>query len=75
MSELRLLKVIVQPVFVLFDDDGGASEVVPQAITVSSAEWPTFATGAFEEATRSLRAEFEQPPPPHLHSRANPRER
>ncbi len=59
MSELRLLKVIVQPVFVLFDDEGGASEVVPQAITVTAAEWPTFANGPFEDATSALRAEFE----------------
>jgi hypothetical protein len=68
VSELRLLKVIVQPVFVLFDDSGGASEIVPQPITVSSAEWPTFAAGGFEEATHALRDELEHPVAPgHLH--------
>lgn len=59
MSQLRLLKVVVQPIFVVLDDEGGASELIPQPVTVLPAEWPTFATGPFLQATEALRAHME----------------
>jgi hypothetical protein len=56
---LRLLKVMVQPIFVVDDDEGGLSELIPQAIEVSAQEWPTIATERFAEATAELRLQVE----------------
>lgn len=57
-KQLRLLKVIVQPVFVI--DDGETLIEQPAApVTVSPAEWPGFATGTFAELFEQLRAEVE----------------
>lgn len=58
-KRLRLLKVIVQPVFVVDDPDEGLSELIAQPIEVPAPEWPTFATGRFAEATAELRANIE----------------
>lgn len=59
--KLRLLKVIVQPVFAL--DDGETLEERPgEAVTVSPADWPTFATGRFAEGFEQLRQQVEGPP-------------
>lgn len=58
MKKLRLLKVIVQPVFVV--DDG--QQLVEQAadpVVVSPAEWPTFATTAFVDGMEELQAQLE----------------
>jgi len=41
MPELRLLKVHVQPVFVLLDDDG-ASELIGEVAVVPGKEWDGF---------------------------------
>lgn len=43
---LRLLKVVVQPVFV--DDDGESlTEVTGDAVTVAGSQWQSFAADAF----------------------------
>jgi hypothetical protein len=60
MSKLRLLKVMVQPVFVL-DDGEKLVEQVAQAVTVAAEDWPTYATTGFVEAVAALRAQLEKP--------------
>lgn len=61
MSKLRLLKVIVQPVFVI-DDGESLAEQPAQPVEVSASEWPTFASGRFAEGFEQLRAQVEGPP-------------
>lgn len=56
--KLRLLKVIVQPVFVL-DDGESLTEQVAQPVEVSPAEWPTFATERFAASVAELRRQME----------------
>ena len=60
MSQLRLLKVLVQPVFVYEDDpDGVMTEItLPQPALVTAKEWPGYATGRFLEAQAALQAEL-----------------
>ncbi len=58
MTKLRLLKVIVQPVFVL-DDGETLIEQAGQPVEVPASEWPTFATGAFAEGFNALRQQIE----------------
>ena len=58
-KRLRLLKVIVQPIFIVDDDEQGLSELTAQPIEVPAVEWPTFATGRFAEATAVLRDQVE----------------
>lgn len=60
MPKLRLLKVIVQPVFVV-DDGEGLVEHVTQPVEVPAAEWPGFAAGRFAEGFEQLRAQVEGP--------------
>jgi len=57
MTKLRLLKVIVQPVFVL-DDGDQLTEQPAQAVEVSPQDWPTFATTTFAEGFAELQAQF-----------------
>ena len=56
---LRLLKVVVQPVFVIEGPDGELEELRAEPVEVGAREWPTFATGRFEEGTRALRAQLD----------------
>ena len=56
---LKLLKVVVQPVFVLEDEDGDLSELTPVPIVVPAKEWEGFAEGAFAEAVEDLRSRIE----------------
>jgi hypothetical protein len=58
-KRLRLLKVIVQPVFVLDDDDLGLVEHVVQPVDVPAHEWPTYASGRFLESVEGLRQQLE----------------
>lgn len=52
MSRLRLLKVIVQPVFV--EDDGeNLTERPTDAKAIAAAEWPEFVAG-FEQSMAEL---------------------
>lgn len=46
MMRLRLLKVTVQPVFVV-DDGETLTERVGQPVEVTAANWPGFAASAF----------------------------
>lgn len=61
--KLRLLKVIVQPVFVL-DDGETLTEQAGQPVEVSAADWPTFANGPFAEGFETLRRQIEGSPAP-----------
>lgn len=57
--KVRLLKVVVQPHFVLVDDSGEVEdELVAQPVTVKPREWPTYATTAFVEAMEELEREY-----------------
>ncbi len=58
MSRLRLLKVIVQPVFVV-DDGEQLIEQPAQPVTVSPQDWPTFATTTFVEGMQALQADLD----------------
>ena len=57
---LRLLKVVVQPVFV--DDDGETlTEVTGDAVTVSGGQWRSFADDAFSaDELAQLDAAYQQ---------------
>ena len=58
MARLRLLKVIVQPVFVL-DDGEHLVEQVADPVAVPAAEWPTYPNQGFSQAFEMLRAQLE----------------
>lgn len=58
---LRLLKVIVQPVFVV-DDGTSLTEHSAQPVTVTAAEWPGYATGPFVEGFEQLCQQVEGAP-------------
>jgi hypothetical protein len=62
MPKLRLLKVIVQPVFVVIDDNGNLTEQAAEPVVVSASEWPTFATTRYVEGFEELRQQVEGPP-------------
>jgi hypothetical protein len=57
MKKLRLLKVVVQPTFV-FDDGENLNEVIAEPITVSPADWPSYATNGFVRAVDELEAKI-----------------
>jgi hypothetical protein len=59
MSTLRLLKVIVQPVFAI-DDGDTLTETSAEPIVVSPSDWPTYATTRFIEACDKLQAELDE---------------
>ena len=61
--KLRLLKVIVQPVFVV-DDGENLTEQMSEPVVVSAVDWPRYATGAFVEAFEQLRRQVEGSPAP-----------
>jgi hypothetical protein len=56
--KLRLLKVIVQPVFVL-DDGDNLTEVSADPVVVSPEEWPTYPTSGFAQAVGALQAQID----------------
>jgi hypothetical protein len=58
MTRIRLLKVIVQPVFVV-DDGERLTEQVAEPVTVSPEDWPTFATTTFVEGMDALQAQLD----------------
>jgi hypothetical protein len=58
VTKLRLVKVIVQPVFVV-DDGESLVEQIAQPVNVPAAEWPTFATGRFLDGFDALRRQVE----------------
>lgn len=64
--KLRLLKVIVQPVFIL-DDGDTITEQVADAFTVPAGEWRAFADagGGFDQACANLAARVAPAKPEH----------
>jgi hypothetical protein len=58
VRKLRLLKVLVQPVFVL-DDGNALTELPADPIVVSAEEWPTYPSEGFAQAFATLQAEIE----------------
>jgi hypothetical protein len=59
--KLRLLKVMVQPVFVV-DDGENLAEHTAETVAVAAADWPTFATTTFAAGFEQLRRQVEGPP-------------
>lgn len=57
---LRLLKVIVQPIFVI-DDGNTLTEYASAPVDVSPQEWPTFAKDRFAQGMEALRRQIESP--------------
>lgn len=54
MTQLRLLKINVQPVFVV-DDGEELSEQIGQTLAVQPSQWESFATTFIEEVGRVQR--------------------
>ncbi len=53
-GRLHLLEVVVQPVFVVEDDDGFFGKLAVDPIVVAAREWPTFATERFVRLSDAL---------------------
>ena len=58
MSTLRLLKVVVQPVFAI-DDGETLTETTAEPVVVASADWPTYPATRFLEAVDELQAQLD----------------
>jgi hypothetical protein len=58
MRKLHLLKVIVQPVFVLIEDEN-ATEVNHPPIAIPADEWPTYSSERFPAELKAWQAEIE----------------
>ncbi len=58
-KRVRLLKVIVQPVFVVDDDeDDELTEVAAEPVIVTPRNWPTYATTTFQESMSALQEQL-----------------
>lgn len=58
MARIRLLKVTVQPVFVL-DETDGIEELVGQPIVIQGKHWQSFAKTAFcEDELKSIAEQY-----------------
>lgn len=64
MAKLRLVKVLVQPVFVL-DDGENVTELEHPAVAIPAAEWPAYSSERFprevKEWEKQLNAETPAP--------------
>jgi hypothetical protein len=58
MAKLRLVKVIVQPVFVL-DDGETITEVEHPAIAIPAAEWPDYSAVRFPKEVEAWQAQLD----------------
>lgn len=58
MPKLRLLKVIVQPVFVL-DDGESITEVQHQPVAIPANEWPTYSSERFPREVAEWQARLD----------------
>ena len=58
MSRLRLIKVIVQPVFVL-DDGENIAEVEHAAVVIPASEWPTYSAERFPREVATWQARID----------------
>lgn len=56
--KLRLVKVIVQPVFVL-DDGENVSEVENSIVAIPAAEWPTYSSERFPREVAEWQARID----------------
>jgi hypothetical protein len=63
MPRLRLVKVLVQPVFVL-DDGETITEVEHGVIAIPAAEWPTYSAERFPVEVAAWQAQLEVELPP-----------
>ena len=63
MTRLRLLKVVVQPVFVL-DDGDTLTEKVGNAVTVAATDWRAFGVDAFSDDELAKLADLIDQPDP-----------
>ncbi len=59
MSKLRLLKVIVQPVFAV-DDGETLTETPAEPVVVKAEDWPTYPTTQFIDALNALQAQLDK---------------
>lgn len=59
--KLRLLEVVVQAVVVI-DDGETLTKQAAHPVTISAADWPTFATEGFAASFEALRQQVEGPP-------------
>lgn len=70
--KLRLLKVVVQPVFAI-DDGENLTEQAAEAISIPAALWPEYAATGFAQQVEQLRQKVEgqaPAPKPEHHGRA-----
>ena len=59
MPRLRLVKVIVQPVFIL-DDGESITELEHQATVIPAADWPTYSSERFPREVKDWQARLDQ---------------
>lgn len=59
MKKLRLVKVLVQPVFVV-DDGETVTEVEHGAIAIPAADWPTYSSERFPAEVAAWEASLNQ---------------
>lgn len=63
-GRLRLLKVVLQPTFVLVSDDESVQEVAHPVVEVKGVDWPTWASTVFsDDALDALRQTITINPP------------
>lgn len=60
-GKLRLVKVVVQPVFVL-DDGDTITEIGHEPTVISAAEWPTYSSERFPREVKEWQARIDGEP-------------
>ncbi len=61
MPKLRLIKVLVQPVFVL-DDGETITEIEHPATAIPASEWPTYSSERFPKELEAWQAQLDETP-------------
>lgn len=59
MSKLRLIKVLVQPVFMI-DDGENLTEVEHAAVEIPASEWPTYSSDRFQREVDNWQAKLDE---------------
>lgn len=59
MPRLRLIKVIVQPVFVL-DDGENITELEHPAVAIPASDWPTYSSERFSAEVKAWQEQLDQ---------------
>jgi hypothetical protein len=62
LPKLRLLKLIIQPVFVV-DDGEGLTELTAEPVVVAAQDWPDYPRKGFQDSFEKLRAQVEDSGP------------